>query len=94
VLIIRAGGGVGSYAVQFARAIGAEVTGVCSTSKLDHVRSLGATHVVDYTREGITAGARTYDAIIDRRYPLSEVPSAIRASGSASPIKLAARGWR
>jgi len=65
VLIIGAGGGVGSYAVQLAREIGAEVTGVCSTSKLDHVRSLGATHVIDYTREDITAGARTYDAIID-----------------------------
>ena len=65
VLITGAGGGVGSYAVQLAREIGAEVTGVCSTSKLDHVRSLGATHVIDYTREDITAGARMYDAIID-----------------------------
>jgi len=65
VLIIGAGGGVGSYAVQLAREIGAEVTGVCSTSKLDHVRSLGATHVIDYTREEITAGDRMYDAIID-----------------------------
>ena len=65
VLIIGAGGGVGSYAVQLAREIGAEVTGVCSTSKLDHVRSLGATHVIDYTHEDISAGARMYDAIID-----------------------------
>jgi NADPH:quinone reductase-like Zn-dependent oxidoreductase len=65
VLITGAGGGVGSYAVQLARAMGAEVTGVCSTSKLDFVRALGAAHVIDYTREDITAGDRTYDAIID-----------------------------
>lgn len=65
VLITGAGGGVGSYAVQLARTMGAEVTGVCSTSKLDFVRSLGAAHVIDYTREDPTAGDRTYDAIID-----------------------------
>lgn len=65
VLITGAGGGVGSYAVQLARAMGAEVTGVCSTSKLDFVRALGAAHVIDYTREDITASDRTYDAIID-----------------------------
>lgn len=65
VLITGAGGGVGSYAVQLARAMGAEVTGVCSTSKLDFVRSLGAAHAIDYTQEDITSGDRTYDAIID-----------------------------
>jgi NADPH:quinone reductase-like Zn-dependent oxidoreductase len=65
VLIIGAGGGVGSYAVQLARAMGAEVTGVCSTSKLDHVRGLGARHVIDYTREDFTEGDRTYDVVID-----------------------------
>lgn len=65
VLITGAGGGVGSYAVQLARSMGAEVTGVCSTSKLDFVRSLGATDAIDYTREDFTAGARQYDAIID-----------------------------
>ena len=65
VLITGAGGGVGSYAVQLARAMGAEVTGVCSTSKLDFVRALGAAHAIDYTREDITTGDRTYDAIID-----------------------------
>lgn len=65
VLITGAGGGVGSYAVQLARAMGAEVTGVCSTSKLDFVRSLGAAHAIDYTRADITTGPRTYDAIID-----------------------------
>ncbi len=65
VLITGAGGGVGSYAVQIALAMGAEVTGVCSTSKLDFVRSLGAAHVIDYTKEDVTTGDRTYDAIID-----------------------------
>ncbi len=65
VLITGAGGGVGSYAVQLARGMGAEVTGVCSTAKLDFVRSLGAAHVIDYTREDATAGDRTYDVIID-----------------------------
>lgn len=65
VLITGAGGGVGSYAVQIARAMGAEVTAVCSTSKLELVRSLGATHAIDYTREDIRSGDRTYDAIID-----------------------------
>jgi NADPH:quinone reductase-like Zn-dependent oxidoreductase len=65
VLITGAGGGVGCYAVQLARAMGAAVTGVCSTSKLDFVRSLGAQHVIDYTRQDFTAGDHEYDAIID-----------------------------
>lgn len=65
VLITGAGGGVGSYAVQLARSMGAEVTGVCSTSKLDLVRSLGAANVIDYTREDIASGGRSYDAVID-----------------------------
>jgi NADPH:quinone reductase-like Zn-dependent oxidoreductase len=65
VLITGAGGGVGSYAVQIAHAMGAEVTGVCSTSKLELVRSLGARHVIDYTREDFTTSDRVYDAIID-----------------------------
>jgi NADPH:quinone reductase-like Zn-dependent oxidoreductase len=65
VLVIGAGGGVGSYAVQLARSMGAEVTGVCSTSKLEFVRSIGATRVVDYTREDFADGGRRYDVIID-----------------------------
>ena len=56
---------MGSYAVQLARWMGAEVTGVCSTSKLEFVRSIGATHAVDYTREDFADGSRRYDAIID-----------------------------
>ena len=64
VLIIGASGGVGTFAVQIARSFGAEVTGVCSTGKVDMVRSLGAAHVIDYTSDDID-GQRTYDVILD-----------------------------
>jgi NADPH:quinone reductase-like Zn-dependent oxidoreductase len=65
VLIVGASGGVGTYAVQVARAFGAQVTGVCSTTKVDLVRSLGADHVIDYTREDFADGRQRYDAILD-----------------------------
>ena len=65
VLIIGAAGGVGSFAVQLAKAFGAEVTGVCSTTKLDLVRSIGADHVIDYTREDFADGSRRFDVILD-----------------------------
>jgi NADPH:quinone reductase-like Zn-dependent oxidoreductase len=65
VLIVGASGGVGSYAVQIAKALGAEVTGVCSTSKVDLVRSIGADHVIDYVREDFADGDEQYDLILD-----------------------------
>jgi NADPH:quinone reductase-like Zn-dependent oxidoreductase len=65
VLVIGAAGGVGSFAVQIAKAFGAHVTGVCSTSKVELVRSIGADEVIDYTREDIVNGTRRYDLIFD-----------------------------
>ena len=65
VLIIGAAGGVGSFAVQLAKAFGAAVTGVCSTTKVDLVRSLGAEEVIDYTREDFADGTRRWDLIVD-----------------------------
>ena len=65
VLVIGAGGGVGTLTVQIAKAFGAHVTGVCSGGKAELVRSLGADEVIDYAREDVTDGRRTWDAIVD-----------------------------
>ena len=84
VLIIGAGGGVGLFAVQLARALGAHVTGVCSTTKVDWVRSLGADDVIDYTRQDFTALAQRYDLILDTagNRPLSLLRRALTPQGT------------
>jgi len=84
VLIVGAAGGVGTFAVQIAKAFGAEVTGVSSTSKLDLVRSIGADDVIDYTREDFTDGSRRWDVIVDTagRRPLSRLRRALTPKGT------------
>src|SRR5512133_274818 len=83
VLIQGASGGVGTFAVQIAKSFGAEVTGVCSTRNLDMVRSLGADHVIDYTKEDFTKGAERYDVIIDNvaNHSLSECRRVLNFDG-------------
>ena len=94
VLIIGASGGVGTYAVQLAKAFGAEVTGVCSTTKVDMVRSLGADHVIDYTRADFADGEQRYDVILDigGKSSLSRLRRALTPQGNARPRRR--RGWR
>ena len=84
VLVIGASGGVGNLAVQIAKALGAEVTGACSTSKVDLVRSIGADDVIDYTREDFADGRGRWDAIIDTagRRPLSTLRRALTPKGA------------
>ena len=83
VLIIGASGGVGSFAVQIAKAFGAEVTGVASAAKADLVRELGADHVIDYTTEDFADGTRRYDLILDigGNTPVSKLRSALANEG-------------
>jgi NADPH:quinone reductase-like Zn-dependent oxidoreductase len=84
VLVIGAAGGVGSFAVQLAKAFGAEVTGVCSTTKADLVRSIGADQVIDYTREDFADGTRHWDLILDTagNRSLSQLQRALAPKGT------------
>jgi NADPH:quinone reductase-like Zn-dependent oxidoreductase len=83
VLVVGAAGGVGTFTEQIAKAMGATVTGVASTSKLDLLRSIGADDVIDYTREDFTDGSRTWDVIVDTagRRPLRELRRALTPKG-------------
>jgi len=84
VLINGAGGGIGTFAVQIAKTFGAEVTGVCSDAKVDLVRSIGADHVIDYTREDFTRSGRRFDLLLDMvsNRSLSETRRALTQKGT------------
>ena len=86
VLITGASGGVGSFAVQIAKALGAEVTGVCSTRNIDMVRSLGADHVLDYAETDFTSAEQRYDVIFDNvEAPLAAARRALTPTGILIP---------
>ena len=87
VLINGASGGVGTFAVQIAKSFGAEVTGVCSTRNVDMVRSVGADHVIDYTKEDFTQGGQRYDLILDNvaNHSLQETRRALTSEGTLIP---------
>ena len=84
VLINGASGGVGTFAVQLAKAFGADVTGVCSTKNVDLVRSIGADHVIDYTKDDFTAGEGRYDLILDNvgNHSMARVRRALKPDGT------------
>ena len=84
ILIYGASGSVGTYAIQLARYFGAEVTGVCSTANMDMVKSLGADHVIDYTKEDFSSRAGQYDVIYDTvaKFPRSKASKALRPNGT------------
>jgi NADPH:quinone reductase-like Zn-dependent oxidoreductase len=102
VLVVGASGGVGLFAVQIAKAFGADVSGVCSTTKVDLVRSLGADHVIDYTQEDFTRSGPQYDLILDMggNRSLSQLRRALRHEGTLVSVGseqgnrwVGGRGW-
>ena len=96
VLINGASGGVGPFAVQIAKALGAEVTGVCSTRNVEMVRSIGADHVIDYTQQDFTRGGPRYDVIMDNvgSHSLSDTRRALTPQGVHIPSSgHAGMGW-
>jgi len=101
VLIIGASGATGVYAVQLAKYYGAQVTGVCSTGNLELVRSIGADHAIDYTKEDFTRNGQTYDVILDMvpgntsfaRYKASLKPNGLYLAGAGGVEVLAQMAW-
>lgn len=95
VAILGASGAVGTFAVQIAKALEAEVTGVCSTRNVDLVASLGADHVIDYTRQDIGQGGQRYDVIIDMagNRPLSDLRRALAPAGTLVIVGSSGGRW-
>ena len=95
VLINGASGGVGTFAVQIAKALGAEVTGVCRTGNVELVRSLGADHVIDYTLEDFTRSGERYDVLLDNAgsRPWSECRGVLTDRGTYVSVGGPKGGW-